>query len=255
MTSKERKALVRSCLGRTVTIQIDRPLGSAHPNHPDLIYPVNYGFIPGVLGGDGEELDVYLLGVDTPVNSYTARIIGIVSRRNDSEDKLVAAPEGVRLTAFEIEEAVRFQEQYFDSEIESLFERSSGTILFARKKRGIQFLLIRSRKSGICGFPKGHIERGETEAEAALRETWEETSVRANLVDGFRRVISYQISGGKTKSVVFFLADCSGQTPKHNPGFEHFAYLLLPYEKAYEALTHDNTKMLLKEANDFLLQR
>jgi len=71
-----------------------------------------------VLGGDGEELDVYLLGVDTPITEYTARIIGIVHRRNDVEDKLVAAPEGMSFTAKEIAEAVRFQEQYYDSEIE-----------------------------------------------------------------------------------------------------------------------------------------
>ncbi|MDD6800423.1 MAG: inorganic diphosphatase [Firmicutes bacterium] len=93
-------------------------MGSVHPKHDDIVYPVNYGFIPNVLGGDGEELDVYLLGADAPVTEYTARIIGIIHRRNDIEDKLVAAPEGMSFTAEEIKEAVEFQEQYFDSEIE-----------------------------------------------------------------------------------------------------------------------------------------
>lgn len=113
-----RKALVKSYLGKTVTISIDRPIGSVHPKHEDVVYPINYGFIPEVLGGDGEELDVYLLGVDTPVKEYSARIIGIVHRHNDVEDKLVAAPEGISFTVEEITEAVRFQEQYYDSEIE-----------------------------------------------------------------------------------------------------------------------------------------
>lgn len=113
-----RKALVNSFLGKTVTISIDRPMGSFHPKHRDLIYPINYGYIPTVIGGDGEELDVYLLGVDTPVKEYTARIIGIIHRRNDVEDKLVAAPEGMLFTAKEITAAVRFQEQYYDSEVE-----------------------------------------------------------------------------------------------------------------------------------------
>lgn len=113
-----RKALVKSYLGKTVNISIDRPMGSVHPKHDDIVYPVNYGFIPNVLGGDGEELDVYLLGADAPVTEYTARIIGIIHRRNDIEDKLVAAPEGMSFTAEEIKEAVEFQEQYFDSEIE-----------------------------------------------------------------------------------------------------------------------------------------
>ena len=115
-----RKALVNSFLGKTVTISIDRPMGSIHPKHRDLVYPINYGYIPNVIGGDGEEIDVYLLGVDTPVKEYTARIIGIVHRHNDVEDKLVAAPEGMNFTAKEVTEAVRFQEQYYDSEVEVL---------------------------------------------------------------------------------------------------------------------------------------
>lgn len=113
-----RKALVNSYLGKTVHIKIDRPINSVHPKHADIIYPVNYGFIPNVIGGDGEELDVYLLGVDVPVEEYTARIIGIVHRRNDVEDKLVAAPDGKTFTKEEIQKAVHFQEQYYESEIE-----------------------------------------------------------------------------------------------------------------------------------------
>ena len=113
-----RKALVKSYLGKTVTISIDRPVGSVHPKHHDIIYPINYGYIPKVLGGDGEELDVYLLGVDTPVKEYTARIIGIVHRHNDVEDKLIAAPEETNYTNEEITEAVKFQEQYYQSEVE-----------------------------------------------------------------------------------------------------------------------------------------
>lgn len=115
-----RKALVKSYLEKTVTISIDRPIGSVHPKHDDIIYPINYGYIPGIIGGDGEELDVYLLGVDVPVSEFTGKIIGIVHRHNDVEDKLVMAPEGTSFTAEEIADAVRFQEQYFESEIESM---------------------------------------------------------------------------------------------------------------------------------------
>ncbi len=115
-----RKALVKSYLGKTVDIKIDRPIGSVHPKHSDIIYPINYGYIPNVYGGDGEELDVYLLGVKTPVKEYQARVIAIVHRKNDVEDKLVAAPEGVSYTSNEIRALVDFQEQYYDSEIEIL---------------------------------------------------------------------------------------------------------------------------------------
>lgn len=113
-----RKALVKSYLGKTVTIKIDRPIGSVHPKHPDITYPLNYGYIPNVFGGDGEALDVYLLGVNVPVEEYTAQIIGIVHRHNDVEDKLVATPQGFLFNKEKIIQAVQFQEQYFESEIE-----------------------------------------------------------------------------------------------------------------------------------------
>lgn len=117
---KNRVAVTHYFLGKTVDIKIDRPIGYIHKKADrTLIYPINYGYIEGVLGGDGEELDVYLLGVDTPVDEYRAKIIGIVVRRDDAEDKLVAAPEGRDYTADEIGEAVRFQEQFYDSYIET----------------------------------------------------------------------------------------------------------------------------------------
>ena len=121
MTYEERKEQVKSYLGKTVKIGIDRPIGYVHKKENyALTYPINYGYIPGVLGGDGEELDVYLLGVETPVEEYECRIIAIVHRHNDVEDKLVGAPIGISFTKEEISNAVHFQEQYYDSEIETL---------------------------------------------------------------------------------------------------------------------------------------
>ena len=118
MTMEERKALARSYLGKTVHIGIDRPIGYVHKK--DMVYPINYGYIPGVLGGDGEEMDVYLLGVDTPVEEFDAHIIAIVHREDDVEDKLVGVPKGITFTAEEIAEAVHFQEQYYSSYVETL---------------------------------------------------------------------------------------------------------------------------------------
>lgn len=115
-----RKALVYSYREKMVDVVVDRPIGSVHPKYEDMIYPLNYGFIPNVFGGDGEELDVYLMGLNVPVKEYKAKVIAIVHRHNDVEDKLVAAPEGMSFMKMEIEDAVRFQEQYFESEIEIL---------------------------------------------------------------------------------------------------------------------------------------
>ena len=121
LTLEERRALVESYLGKTVHIEIDRPVGYVHHKAKYvLIYPINYGYIPGVLGGEAEVLDVYLLGVTEPVKEYDAHIIGAVFRTDDVEDKLVGAPEGMTFTKEEIEAAVRFQEQYHSSWVEVL---------------------------------------------------------------------------------------------------------------------------------------
>ena len=121
MTYEERKAQVKSYLGKEITIGIDRPIGyEHHKGEKTLLYPINYGYIPGVLGGDGEELDVYLLGVDHPVSSYTGQIIGIVYRADDVEDKLIMAPIGQSVTAEEMARAVYFQEKYYHTTIRAL---------------------------------------------------------------------------------------------------------------------------------------
>lgn len=106
-----------SILGQTVTVIIDRPLGTYHPKHKDIFYPVNYGYISGVMAGDGEEQDAYVLGVNEPLQEFTGVVIAIIHRFDDVEDKWVVAPEGVTFTKEEILEQVKFQEQYFKTEI------------------------------------------------------------------------------------------------------------------------------------------
>jgi len=103
-------------LGKTVTIQIDRQLGSKHPKH-GFVYELNYGFVPNTVAPDGEELDAYLLGVDTPVETYMGRCIAVIHRTNDDDDKLVVVPEGKEFSDDDIRALTHFQEQFFKSEI------------------------------------------------------------------------------------------------------------------------------------------
>jgi inorganic pyrophosphatase len=84
-------------LGKTGTIKIGRPLGSTHPKHKNMIYDVNYGFVPGTLSPDGEELDAYLLGVDNPVETYEGQCIAIIKRSNDNDDQLIIVPQGMSI--------------------------------------------------------------------------------------------------------------------------------------------------------------
>ena len=100
-----------------VTVTIDRTLGSVHPSHPDIVYTVNYGYVEGIIAPDGEEQDVYVLGVDKPVKTFTGRIIAVIHRNDDIEEKWVAAPDVVSLTPDQIMEKVSFVEKYFDSHV------------------------------------------------------------------------------------------------------------------------------------------
>ncbi len=104
-------------LNKFVTVTVDRPLGSFHPKHPDLYYPVNYGYINGVMAPDGEEQDAYILGVSEPVEEFTGRVVAIIHRYDDIEEKWVVAPESMRISADEIMQQVSFQEQFFQSEV------------------------------------------------------------------------------------------------------------------------------------------
>ncbi len=131
-------------------------------------------------------------------------------------------------------------------------ERSCGTLPYTVKNGIIHYLLIKSKSNGNCGFPKGHIEAGESEIETAVRETWEETSIRVNVNDSFRYEISYEMSNGNLKTVVYFPARFEDESPCRNKDFEDFDYLILSFDKAYESLTFGNTKQMLKEANEFL---
>ena len=105
-------------IGKIVTVTVDRPIGSCHLDYPDMIYPINYGYVKGVMAADGEEQDAYIIGIDIPVTEFTGRVIAIVRRLNDVEDKLVVAPEGVVLSKSEIINKTRFQEKFFDIKVE-----------------------------------------------------------------------------------------------------------------------------------------
>ena len=104
-------------IGATVTVTVDRPLGSYHHEYKDMYYPINYGYIEGVMAPDGEEQDAYILGVNEPVGKFTGKIIAIVYRKDDIEEKWVVVPDGVTFSKEEIRRQIHFQEQYFDSEI------------------------------------------------------------------------------------------------------------------------------------------
>jgi SAM-dependent methyltransferase len=104
-------------IGRLVNCKIDRPLGGTHPRLPQIVYPVNYGYIEGIFAGDGAEQDIYLLGIDEPVEEYSGRVIAVYHRLNDNEDKWIVVPDGYEITEEEILKQISFQERFFDGKL------------------------------------------------------------------------------------------------------------------------------------------
>jgi inorganic pyrophosphatase len=104
-------------LDKDLTVKVDRPLGSTHPKHDDIVYPVNYGYIEGVEAPDGEDVDAYILGVDKPLQEFRGKCIALIHRTNDDDDKLIVVPEGKSYSDDQIRQMTEFQEKFFKSEI------------------------------------------------------------------------------------------------------------------------------------------
>ena len=108
---------MNSNIGQKIKVTIDRPIGTKHPEYPELIYECNYGYVEGTLGGDGEEQDAYVLGVSEPILTFCGVVIAEIVRDDDNESKWVVAPIGMKFTESEILDKVNFQEKFFKSRI------------------------------------------------------------------------------------------------------------------------------------------
>ena len=104
-------------LGKCVRVIVDRPLGTYHPKYKDIYYSINYGYVEGIIAADGEEQDAYILGVNEPINEFDGKVIAIIHRFDDIEEKWVVAPEGSSFTKDDIMQQVEFQERFFKIEI------------------------------------------------------------------------------------------------------------------------------------------
>lgn len=220
MNSREK--IIKECMGKPVHIIVDRPIGY---RHGDIVYPVNYGYIPGMIAGDGEEQDVYILGVNGPIAEFDGNVIAAICRKDDREDKLVVAPAGMVFHQGQIAEAVFFTEQYFDGKIISCFEKSCGVLPYRIVDGNPEFLLVFETYSKCWSLPKGHIEAGETDIETALRELKEETGLTANLDTSRCVSIEYSISSFARKEVAFYLGEVQGEPKVRDGEIEKFQWV------------------------------
>ena len=134
-------------------------------------------------------------------------------------------------------------------------EISCGGVVYTRREDDVYYVIIR-HKGGHCGFPKGHMEPGETRQQTALREIREEVGLDCTLVDGFCEEQWYPLPGkpGVIKQVIYFLARYADQEISAQPEEVADVYLL-SYAEAMEMLSFEASRQILKNAKDFLANR
>ena len=104
-------------IGKSVKVIVDRPLGTYHPKYKGIYFSVNYGYVEGVIAPDGEEQDAYILGINEPIKEFDGKVIAVIHRHDDIEEKWIVVPEHLSLSKDEIMRQVDFQERFFESEI------------------------------------------------------------------------------------------------------------------------------------------
>ncbi len=137
-------------------------------------------------------------------------------------------------------------------------ERSAGAVVFHENDVGREYLLLRFG-TGHWGFPKGHLERGESAKQAAHREVEEETGIAEEtqfVVDGFRESTEYRFRRGRTvveKEVVFYLVEAQNRDVRLSA--EHTDYIWVTYKEAYQRLVFDGPRRIIERAENHLSSR
>ena len=132
-------------------------------------------------------------------------------------------------------------------------EKSCGAVVFRKKNSTIEFLVLKYRpeQGGHWSFPKGHMEKEESEQETAKREVFEEAGLQIDLIEGFREETVFSPKPGVMKTVAFFLGEAKSDRVKHALE-ETEDHKWLQFEEAMKQLTHEDTRELLKKANNFI---
>ena len=250
-------------LGKNVTVKLDCKTSFNYPKFSDGIYPLNCGHIKNL------EINAYVMGVyDYNMSEeFTGTITAYID--NKQEKSFIVAKKNMIFYKPEIYKALKFYFQKIQENenkssgiindinyinIICLHEKSCGAVVYTKDGENIKFLLVKGSASNSVGFPKGHMEKNETEAETAVREIYEETSLNVVLHSDFKEEYEYTVKGYVHKKVVCFIAEFKASDKYKIRDSEIMEQWLLPYEKAYEMLTFSQSKIILKNAYQNILK-
>lgn len=241
-------------LGKYVRVRVTKPIHSRSEQY-GFEYGLNFGVMEGGKQFDSKDVHgAFIMGINRPVRSFDGRVIALLRREGEDGYFIVVAPKSTRFIDNQIREAVAFAQTDKPFSVECLFERSCGAVVYRIIHDELRFLLIKNKRSAHWGFPKGHVEPGETLEQTAIREVLEETGIHIRILPDFSYKSEYTIQGKVEKSVVIFLAGTKDvQTIIQREEIDD--YIWLAYDRAVEMLRFDNDKMILTNAKNFLVDR
>ncbi len=242
----------KKMLGKMVKVRVTKPC-NYYDLRTGIRYIINYGTAEVANDKKSFILGAYILGVNHPVRVFEGKVIAILHFAGSRKSVLVVAPKNMRRINYEIRDVLEFAEPRDSYSLECLYEHSCGAVVFRRINEEYRFLLIKNRRSNHWGFPKGHMEKGETREQTAVREVLEETGIHIDIIDGFCRDSRYRIGSRIEKRVEVFLASTKDtQTIIQKEEIED--YIWLRYPEALNMLKFENDKDILMSVNDFMLE-
>lgn len=237
-------------LGKTVRVKVTKPC-----NYFDvktgIRYLINYGIAEARNEKKNFVLGAYILGVNHPVRVFEGKIIAVLHHTDNNKSILIVAPKNMRRIDPEIRDVLEFAEKRDSYTLECLYEHSCGAVVFRKIGEEFRYLLIKNKRSNHWGFPKGHMERGETREQTAKREVLEETGLHIHIYDGFCSESQYKIGSKIEKRVDVFLASTKDtNTVIQKEEIED--YIWLRFNDAVNMLRFENDREILAAVREFM---
>ncbi len=232
-------------LGKYVRINVQHAIGSE--GRDGFIFPLNFGRVEK----STKEQYAFIMGIHHPVRNFDGRVIAALTEKKTGQLIWIVAPKSTRFIVNDIRTYIDLDGAFAGWKLECLYESSCGAVIYQQFNGETRYLLIKNKRSAHWGFPKGHIEAGETKEDTAIREVREETGLKIKIIDGFSSKSEYKIQGKIEKNVTIFIAKAL-TNQIHLQEEEIDDSIWQNYDAAYKLLRFDNDKTILKDAHAFL---
>lgn len=234
-------------LGQCVRAKVVKPIG--YVDQSNYTYTLNYALI----NDTKKEEYAFIIGIDHAVKNFDGRVIAMLEPCLPNLKRIwILAPKSTRFINLDILKYLNLDTDFKGYKLICLYESSSGAVVYRQIGNAVRFLLIKNKRSAHWGFPKGHLEKGENNVDAAMREVLEETGIHLKLHEGFESISKYKVRGKIDKMVSIFVGTTDDvHTIIQEAEIED--YIWLPYNKAMPYLKFDNDRAILQKAYEFLI--